>query len=1414
MRTLSVSTLATACLAVVVAVAPARAAGLRVLSTDAKGVTLQVAAGNWSLSTPDADGRRVVVGVPDAHSLADPGHALLPAWATMLALPPDAHPTLRVVTASAPETRDGVKLALALKPTFKPDATGEQEPAAEVVAPVLDGAWPATPVRLGAVSAYRGRKLVSVEVRPFRYDEAAARLTVTSTLTVRLDFNRAAGASALPFAATAPDPHADDVLASAVANFEQGRAWRTAPAGMAPAPLFGARPAGAAGATEFGFDESQPEVRVQVDSTGLYLLPYELLVAKGYPAGTPVAQVSVHRHEFLEGAQVPYATIDIPCEVEDANGNGTFDAGDRIWMYAQTWAERSGASHRERWWGDAEQVFVTVNPAGGARMAQRGGWRGRTGLTPLASYPYKQHFEVNDLDPMTFVTYPADTSLDLFTWTDITFYSDRPDSITFGVNGIDTTRAVQFTVDWMGRANNTHYMWAAVKNPKDSLTTVSGGADGAYFYGKSEKVTTTTLNGSALGSGLNRFIDWGKTDYVACTPTSGCKANVGLNWFDITYWRAFDAVHDVLDFNSAGGSGEIQVHAGNFYSDSIRVYDVTVPGSPVRIVPDAAHYSGGTFDFQDSVVTGVPHHYFAAAVQDPLDPAYGPHVPPASAFARVTRRPIHTETAGDYLLIVPETFLPAVAPLVALRQSQGLHVVTATAEQVYDEFNGGRHSASAISRFIRYAYDRWSSRFVLLLGDGTLDPMNHYGRAGKDWIPCFPVPGPVPVTEGYELTVSDNAYACITGNCDPINRNEDVLPELMVGRLPANTLADAQAMVAKITAYEDYSGDQSWRLHSVLLSDDAYSSDGGFGVGNGASTYCWKDYEERFRALNEKVHSVIVDEAGLSLMDAERFNLRYYIASPSFYNDSCRVDRTTVRNYVNRAVTPVLMSHIGGSGATGTLWLNFQGHANEYVLTHEDLYVNNGDSPSSDNRYLFGNYGRPALFSAFSCHANMFARPAGAPSLYSFGGCLGEDMVTLPQRGAIASWASTCYEVVPRDDSTHLNVELARALFSNPPRDTLMASGSGVVLGEAIQAAFMRFLPKAVGYTYERGTPITYALLGDPATRITIGQPQTTVRANGVIVEDGTPVRLHTPGDSLVLVADLISTTRLDSIALLANGAPVALDSAAFAPAFPDTVNGGVSGGRHFRVTYRVTHLPPRTWRYVWSTVDHSGQRSQFTALFELAATLRSNGMVVSDGDAITPDAELKLSLVSPAPVSPLTALTVTVNGVPVPVAAGDVAAADSSGREWTITLRHASYALGNYDLAIAVAGGGTIHRSFRVTPGELRLEHVLAFPNPFDNDGTHFSFDLLGSEPATIRISVWTISGRRIWSQDWPAQQPGYHQFAWSGQDHEGSDIANGTYFYRVNAATASGHHTDTLGRMVKLRKPRHVDINSTVGP
>ena len=633
-----------------------------------------------------------------------------------------------------------MRLVIAGRPVFRetPGSSLGAQPGMEPVEPIADGVWPESSVDLGATFGFRGRRFVALEMRPFRYDESAARVWAPRVITVRVDWNRPAGAAALPApSAGARDRHVDAALETSVLNWEQASGWRVTPAqARAGRSLFGRPRTTPAQAADF--EEDHPEVRVKIRETALYRLPYDDLAPRGYPAGVPVAEVSVHRHEFLEGQVPPYGTIELPCEVQDANGNGAFDSGDAVLVWVRTWAERSNATNIRRFWGDAEVIFVTRKSSGGLRVGQRPGWNNVPALTPLASYPFLKHFERDASSILQFIPSVSDTNIPLWHWTEASLYYNRPDTMRIDVNALDNTRDASITVRWVGRRSDFHFMWGAIRNATNQVTVV---ADSVVWFGKQPVTRSSTFPGTALSEGNNNFFrQWGKNQFGPPDAATNFVSFSGLDWFDLTYWRRYSAVRDYVRFNSAAGAGDVQMQVDGFLSDSLRVYDVTNPDLPVRLTLDPAHVTVGAtvaFELQD-VVSVQRREYVAVALQDPADPTYGPRTPAVSEYSAVTRRNLWQAPSADYLLVAPEAFAAAITPLADLRRSQGLTVLEAPIESIYDEFDGGRHSGHALERFAKYAYEQWDSRFLMMVGDGTLDPNKVRVNSGTDWIPVLP----------------------------------------------------------------------------------------------------------------------------------------------------------------------------------------------------------------------------------------------------------------------------------------------------------------------------------------------------------------------------------------------------------------------------------------------------------------------------------------------------------------------------------------------------------------------------------------------------------------------------------------------------------------------------------------------------
>jgi hypothetical protein len=145
--------------------------------------------------------------------------------------------------------------------------------------------------------------------------------------------------------------------------------------------------------------------------------------------------------------------------------------------------------------------------------------------------------------------------------------------------------------------------------------------------------------------------------------------------------------------------------------------------------------------------------------------------------------------SADYLVLTHASLLPEARALAEHRRRQGLRTAVADIEDLYDEFSFGHKDPGAIRRFLEAAVRTWRRppRWVVLLGDATFDPRGYLGQGDLDLLPTkLLAAGPIE-------TASDDWFADL---------DEDGVPDVAVGRLPARTEAEAALMIAKIIAYE------------------------------------------------------------------------------------------------------------------------------------------------------------------------------------------------------------------------------------------------------------------------------------------------------------------------------------------------------------------------------------------------------------------------------------------------------------------------------------------------------------------------------------------------------------------------------------------------------------------------------------
>ncbi len=148
-----------------------------------------------------------------------------------------------------------------------------------------------------------------------------------------------------------------------------------------------------------------------------------------------------------------------------------------------------------------------------------------------------------------------------------------------------------------------------------------------------------------------------------------------------------------------------------------------------------------------------------------------------------------------YVIITSEELAGPFEQLAAFREHHGLRVEIVTTASI-DAGYPGADIQERIRQFIRYAWEEWQTEYVLLGGD--IDVIPHRGmyvKAGTEIETDIP---------------SDLYYSCLDGNWNSDGDSyfgepgeEDLLPEVSVGRLPVDSAAQIEAFVNKLILYTE-----------------------------------------------------------------------------------------------------------------------------------------------------------------------------------------------------------------------------------------------------------------------------------------------------------------------------------------------------------------------------------------------------------------------------------------------------------------------------------------------------------------------------------------------------------------------------------------------------------------------------------
>lgn len=742
------------------------------------------------------------------------------------------------------------------------------------------------------------------------------------------------------------------------------------------------------------------------------------------------------------------------------------------------------------------------------------------------------------------------------------------------------------------------------------------------------------------------------------------------------------------------------------------------------------------------------------------------NLPPPEAVGVIENQNLHAIDEVDMIILTHPDFLDQAEKLaVHRRRHSGLEVSVVRTDQLYNEFSSGRVDPTAIRDFARMLFER-SDRFqyLLLMGDGSFDCRNIY-ELGTNFVPVYETDSFNPIfsfpSDDYYALLNDGGGNALSGALD-----------IAVGRLPVKSVEEAESLVDKIINYEtNPAGLGDWRNRVAFIADD---QDG---------------------MIHNRQAEQIADTIGR----------RYpYLNIDKIYLDAYPQVATP-----GGTRFPAANEAINQSVFRGTLAMTYLGHGGSGGLAEERVL----EIPDLLN---WENFDRPPLLITATCSFAGYDDPAFVTA--------GEEAILNARGGAIA--LLTTVRAVFSNSNRALTEQVLRRLFERP-------GGQVQPIGEVMLRAKNQLTSLGV-LTNSR----KFTLLGDPAMKV--AQPDFQVRTTRINEKEAGPGMLDTlralqrvtvegevlnaQGERFENFSGILYPTIFDKkIELRTLGqdndsSPLPYDLQ------KNTIFKGratVENGR-----FQFTFVVPKDINYQLGAGKISYYASDEQSLQDATGSFESVIIGGTDPNAATdeqgPLVEVFMNTEDFAfggvtDESPTLLVTLEDdNGINV---VGNSIGHDLEGfldgdtqnaillndfyesdldnyRRGTVRYplegleegRH-SLRVKAWDVANNSAEGYT---EFVVAAsGEIALQHVLNYPNPF-TDYTCFQFDHnLAGQELDVQVQIFTISGRMVKTLEQTIFSDGAVRrdncLEWDGRDDFGDPLARGVYLYKVKVRASN---------------------------
>ena len=1307
----------------------------RILSASESGLVIEFTPQLWKSGEITVDGSVFTeIGFDNSVVTGDEGDPQLPVRIATIGLPTATPPQVDIFDAQFVTERN---VSLLPNPSVEKLDMGYQTSFIQNPETYnLSSFMPESVVDVEQPIRFRSQYIARLVIHPLQYQPRERVVKRYTKITIQIRFNEPAPTGqASPV--VAPDEHLYENL---LLNYQQAKKWRL------PRTARLAKPADYVLQGENWF-----KVIIRGDGLsnkeGIYKLDVETLSA----AGVPTASVDPSTLQLFSGGgrELPGEEIDLeffdlvemPIEIIGTQ-DGRLDPGDYILFYGRSLEDydfdnaTKKFAHYINHFGYENVYWLTFGKATRRNMQE---------ITSLPAAGIQPELGFRDF---TFVEEEKRNPLASgIHWFGVELSSERDSySFNFDIAGAIPGDSASFRFKIAAESVGNHGFEAYVNGNFIGVFTQSGTSSG-FMFGEREFVAT-----GVLMEGTNTVT----LKYIASSDISYAL----VDWLEIEFNRQLLAKGDQIVLHSPLRDGVAHYQLKNFARNDISLYDVTSLGAIKKVAP--ASVQNGTLSFVDETRAEQRKRYIA--------------VTPA-AFKKVTGvkkaqiENLRNQRNTDYIIITYDDFYQQALQLESLRENWSpedrLETEVVKVSNVIDEFGWGIPDPAAIKYFLAYAQDNWNAPgYVLLLGDGHYD----YKNILKHGLPNYIAPYESADRSENSTRTTDDWFTYTRGSTNGM--------QMAIGRLPVQTVDEAQSVVDKIIRYETKPDYGEWRKTVTVVGDDEL-------ITNGAPNAPDEIHTRQAETLAE-------NHVPLSLIVKKIYLINY----PS-------VVTASVAGVTKPAATDQLIDQIN----RGSLIINYIGHGNDELWSHERVLLESRDLPHIQNE------DRLALWVAATCEFALWDHP----QKQSFA----EDILNARKRGAVALISSA--RLAYSSDNFAFNLKLVDVLFNHYSR-----SGTTERVGDAVMMA-------KIG-TGTRINNEKYGVFGDPAMRL--GAPRyravidqiepdsiqalSKVHLTGHIEKDG---QLWQDFNGKVLVRVMDSRQR--------KSYQTALGGTITYMAAGNSIFKGITlaqGGR-----FSLEFIVPKD-------ISYGGSQGRISLYFwnddsDGAGNLENlpvGGTAVTLVDHVGPEMRMDFGkadfaygdYTGPNPLMNIEIVD-SLSGVNI---AGDIGhrimmtldndVANAKDMTEFFEYDEGSYVKGSikyslYDIAegahdVAVKAWDNSNNSsiletnfVVVADSVFKVRNVLNYPNPV-RESSSFTFEV--SQNARVTLKIFSVAGRLIREFEPFIAEIGFNIFpeTWDGTDQDGDKLANGVYLYKLTATplSASGNSkVEKIGKLIVAR-------------